>query len=105
MQDVARAAGVSLKTVSRVINREDGVAATTASFVAREVERLGNRPNDLARSLRQGRDTGAVGLVIGDVGSPFYSGIAGVRLKAAYVARDNYSSTRRRARMVPTSVS
>lgn len=76
MQDVAAAAGVSLKTVSRVVNGESGVADATLSRVKSVVEQLGYRPNDLARNLRQGRDVGAVGLVIGDVGNPFYSGIA-----------------------------
>jgi LacI family transcriptional regulator len=73
---VARHAGVSLKTVSRVINGEPGVASTTATRVTGSIEALGFRRNDLARSLRQGRSSATLGLVIEDVANPFYSVIA-----------------------------
>lgn len=76
MRDVARHAGVSLKTVSRVINGEPGVASTTATRVTGSIEALGFRRNDLARSLRQGRSSATLGLVIEDVANPFYSVIA-----------------------------
>ena len=49
---VADRAGVSLKTVSRVINDEPGVTEATAECVHRAIEELGFRRNDLARSLR-----------------------------------------------------
>jgi LacI family transcriptional regulator len=76
MRDVAERAGVSLKTVSRVINAEPGVAVQTASRVGTAIEELGFQRNDLARSLRQGRSSSTIGLVIEDVGNPFYSAIA-----------------------------
>src|SRR6478609_7686083 len=76
MRDVAERAGVSLKTVSRVINAEPGVAAETASRVGTAIEELGFQRNDLARSLRQGHTSSTIGLVIEDVGNPFYSAIA-----------------------------
>src|SRR3954469_13188305 len=76
MRDVAERAGVSLKTVSRVINAEAGVAAETAERVGAAIADLGFQRNDLARSLRQGRSSSTVGLVIEDVGNPFYSAIA-----------------------------
>jgi LacI family transcriptional regulator len=76
MRDVAERAGVSLKTVSRVINAEPGVAAETASRVSAAISELGFQRNDLARSLRQGRSSSTIGLVIEDVGNPFYSAIA-----------------------------
>ena len=76
MRDVAAAADVSLKTVSRVVNRERGVGPETVVRVTDTIERLGFRRNDLARSLRPGQRTTTIGLVVGDVGNPFFSGIA-----------------------------
>jgi LacI family transcriptional regulator len=76
MKDVAQAAGVSLKTVSRVINGEAGVAASTASRVSEAIERLGFERNDLARSLRRGHSSATLGLVIEDLANPFYSAVA-----------------------------
>ena len=76
MRDVAEVAGVSLKTVSRVINDEPGVAAATADRVVAAIQQLGFQRNDLARSLRQGVTSSTLGLLIEDVGNPFYSAIA-----------------------------
>jgi LacI family transcriptional regulator len=76
MSDVAAAAGVSLKTVSRVVNDEPGVRRETAEIVHRTIAQLGFRRNDLARALRHGRRSGLFGLVIEDVSNPFYSAIA-----------------------------
>ncbi len=76
MRDVASQAGVSLKTVSRVVNDEPGVAAQTASRVSEAVAHLGFQRNDLARSLRPGQPSSTVGLVIEDVANPFWSAIA-----------------------------
>jgi LacI family transcriptional regulator len=67
---------VSLKTVSRVINEEPGVATLTAERVGAAIAELGFQRNDLARSLRTGRSSSTIGLVIEDVGNPFYSAIA-----------------------------
>ena len=75
MRDVAGTAGVSVKTVSRVVNGESGVRAATAARVDAAIGRLGFTRNDLASSLRSGR-AGALGLVIEDVANPFYSAIA-----------------------------
>ena len=74
MRDVASTAGVSLKTVSRVVNSEDGVRPATAARVAAAIAHLGFARNDVARSLRHGR-ANALGLVIEDVANPFYSAI------------------------------
>lgn len=73
MKDVARAAGVSLKTVSRVVNHEPGVGEDTATRVLEAVARLGFRRNDMARTLRQGASTASIGLVIEDISDPFSS--------------------------------
>jgi LacI family transcriptional regulator len=75
MSDVAATAGVSLKTVSRVVNGEPGVRDETAMLVQDAIARLGFRRNDLARALRHGHRTGLLGLVIEDVANPFYSAI------------------------------
>lgn len=72
MKDVASAAGVALKTVSRVVNGEPGVNPATAERVRAAIELLGYSRNESARVLRQGR-TSTVGLVIEDVADPFYS--------------------------------
>ena len=76
MTDVAVAAGVSLKTVSRVVNAEPGVAPETSVRVHEAIERLGFRRNYVARALRRGQHFRMLGLVIGDVANPFYSAIA-----------------------------
>jgi LacI family transcriptional regulator, galactose operon repressor len=76
MVDVAELAGVSLKTVSRVVNHEAGVRPETEARVRVAVESLGYRANDIARNLRRGRPSATVGLVIEDVRNPFYSAVA-----------------------------
>jgi LacI family transcriptional regulator len=76
MRDVAHTAGVSLKTVSRVINAEAGVAPATAARVAEAIDALGFERNDLARTLRQGGSSATLGLVIEDVANPFYATVA-----------------------------
>jgi LacI family transcriptional regulator len=76
MRDVAETAGVSLKTVSRVINAEAGVTPATAERVTAAIAELGFERNDLAASLRHGRSSHTLGLVIEDVANPFYSVIA-----------------------------
>ena len=75
MGDVARLAGVSIKTVSRVVNAEPGVHAETTDRVLAAIERLGFRRNVGAFNLRRGASTGTIGLVLEDVANPFYSGL------------------------------
>jgi len=70
--DVAREAGVSTKTVSRVTNGDDYVAAETAERVRQAIERLGYRANPLARSLRKGRDE-AVAIIVESIADVFFS--------------------------------
>ncbi len=76
MADVARLAGVSLKTASRVLNDEPHVADTTAAKVQTAADQLGFRPNVIARELRLGARSTTIGLVIGDVANPFYARLA-----------------------------
>ncbi|SBN62459.1 transcriptional regulator, LacI family [Curtobacterium sp. 9128] len=61
--DVARAAGVSIPTVSKVVNHRDGVAPATMLRVQEVVERLGYETSLVARSLRSSR-TGVIGILV-----------------------------------------
>jgi LacI family transcriptional regulator len=76
MTDVARAANVSLKTVSRVVNEERSVSGPTLLNVQQAIRELGYRRNEHARALRQGRLSRMLGLVTKDVSNPFYAAIA-----------------------------
>lgn len=76
MRDVAAAADVSVKTVSRVLNGEGGVQPGTAERVERAVRRLGFQRNESAANLRRsGQSTRSIGLVIEDMSNPFYSSL------------------------------
>lgn len=63
MEDVARAAGVSGQTVSRVVNARGYVGAATRERVETAMQRLGYRPNSAARALRSGRFR-AIGVIM-----------------------------------------
>lgn len=76
MNDVAHAAGISLKTVSRVVNDESGVHPATAERVFAAIEELGFRRNPNARNLRRGTETGTLGLIVEDLANPFSSVLA-----------------------------
>jgi LacI family transcriptional regulator len=74
IRDVAALAGVSLKTVSRVINREPAVSTKVRTRVHAAVDRLGYRPNLTASSLRRADGKSAtIGVLLEDVGNPFSS--------------------------------
>ncbi|BFV56403.1 LacI family DNA-binding transcriptional regulator [Kitasatospora sp. CMC57] len=75
MNDVAAEAGVSLKTVSRVVNGESGVTPALAERVQAAIAELGFRRNDTARLLRTGR-TASIALLLEDIGDPFSSLLA-----------------------------
>jgi LacI family transcriptional regulator len=74
MSDVARLAGVSLMTVSRVINDKEGVKSETRQEILEIISKLGYRPSAIARSLAT-RETRTIGLVIPDVTNPFFADI------------------------------
>ena len=76
MDDVAREAGVSLKTVSRVINQVKTVNPDLTDRVLAAAERLGFRANFAASTLRSGSSTATVGLLIKDLSNEFYATIA-----------------------------
>ncbi len=72
IEDVARHAGVSIRTVSRVINQRPDVAPLTRNRVQAVIEQLGYRPNTLARSMITGQ-TMTIGVVLPDIANPFFS--------------------------------
>jgi LacI family transcriptional regulator len=76
MRDVARAAGVSPKTVSRVFNDDPHVTAETRERVQWAMKKLHYVPNMLARSFRTGSDA-AVGVAVPDIADPFFAQMTG----------------------------
>jgi LacI family transcriptional regulator len=77
LAQVAELAGVSLKTASRAMNGEYGVAPATSERVLAAARSLRFRPNLMARSLASGRPSAAVGLVIPNVADPFFAELVG----------------------------
>lgn len=73
--DVAREASVSMATVSRVVNGNPNVKPTTRKRVLEAIERLGYRPNAVARGLASKKTT-TVGVIIPDISSIFFSELA-----------------------------
>jgi LacI family transcriptional regulator len=73
--DVAREANVSMATVSRVVNGNPNVKPTTRKKVQATIERLGYRPNAVARGLASKKTT-TVGAIIPDISSIFFSELA-----------------------------
>ncbi|KKK38388.1 catabolite control protein A [Mesobacillus campisalis] len=73
--DVAREANVSMATVSRVVNGNPNVKPVTRKKVLEVIERLGYRPNAVARGLASKKTT-TVGVVIPDISSPFFAELA-----------------------------
>jgi LacI family transcriptional regulator len=77
MRDVARLAGVSTMTVSRVVNGGQWVQPETAARVERAIRQLGYQRNDAARNLRRrGQPTLTLGLLVDDIANPFFSAMA-----------------------------
>jgi len=76
MREVAALAGVSLKTVSRVINTEPSVSADVRSRVLAAIDRLDYRHDHAASSLRRSdRKTSTIGVLLEDVANPFSSAL------------------------------
>lgn len=74
IKDVAARSGVSIKTVSRVVNAEASVRPDTRSRVLDAIESLGYVPNTAARSLKSGV-VGAIGVVIDSLADPFFAAL------------------------------
>ncbi len=71
IKDVAKASGVSLATVSRVINGTDMVSKATKEKVMEAVRNLGYNPNNAARALVS-QKTNAIGIVVHNLHDPFF---------------------------------
>ena len=76
MKDVAAAAGVALKTVSRHVNGATNIDPVLAQRIADAIVSLGYRHNLAAASIRPGRSAKVVGLVISDLANPYWSVLA-----------------------------
>ncbi|MDM8519253.1 LacI family DNA-binding transcriptional regulator [Anaerolineales bacterium HSG6] len=75
MKDVAEKAGVSIKTVSRVVNNQGEISAETRQRIEAIIAELGYRPNLVARSLITQR-TLTIGLIVVDITNPFFAEVA-----------------------------
>jgi LacI family transcriptional regulator len=75
IRDVARVAGVSTATVTRVLRGSTPVSRELTKRVREAVESLGYRPNAIASSLSRGR-TQILGLLVADIANPFYAEVA-----------------------------
>jgi LacI family transcriptional regulator len=74
VKDVAAAAGVSVGTVSNVLNQPGRVSERTVERVQQAIRELGFVRNDAARQLRAGRSR-SIGLVVPDIGNPFFADV------------------------------
>ncbi len=72
IKDVAKAAGVSVSTVSRVINDSASVVPKKRKAVLAAMESLQYQPNILARALVNNRSD-CIGLLVGEIDSPFFA--------------------------------
>lgn len=84
LREIAQAAGVSVSTVSRVVNGYEHVSDEVRWRVERAIKELNYQPNLLARALVSGRDTRQIGLVVYDVANPYFAEIATAVENVAY---------------------
>lgn len=82
MQDVARHAGVSVMTVSNVINARPHVRDSTRDRVLAAIDELGYAVNAAARTLRQGR-TGVIGLAVPEIDRPYFGRLSELIIERA----------------------
>src|SRR4051794_865805 len=82
LKDVAQLAGVSVKTVSNVVNAYPHVRPATRAKVQDALDELGYRPNLSARNLRSGR-TGVIALAVPALDVPYFSELASLVVRAA----------------------
>lgn len=74
IKDVAKAAGVSVATVSRVVNKSPKASKAAISSVSAAMKALGYRPNANARALVN-QSTNTIGVMVGDVSDPFFGSL------------------------------
>lgn len=98
MNDVAREAGVALKTVSRFVNGETNIDPLLGDRIASAIARLGYRRNLSAASIRPGWSSKMIGLVISDLANPYYAnlarGVERVATAAGYMVMTSSSEER-----------
>jgi LacI family transcriptional regulator, repressor for deo operon, udp, cdd, tsx, nupC, and nupG len=82
LTDVAEAAGVSMKTVSNVVNGAEHVREETRQRVLAAIDKLGYRPNIAARNLAQGR-SGVIALAVPQLDRPYFASLAARMLDEA----------------------
>lgn len=83
IQDVAKRAGVSIATVSRVINHQDGVRRSTEEKIKRAIEELGYIRSAAARTMKR-KDTKTIGVIVPDIQNPFFPLLmSGIEQKAS----------------------
>nr|WP_167217765.1 LacI family DNA-binding transcriptional regulator [Kribbella shirazensis] len=82
MRDVARAAGVSPKTVSNVMNGYPYIREETRTKVLAAIDSLGYRMNISARNLKSGR-TGIIALAVPELSNPYFAELADAAIAAA----------------------
>ncbi|MEL7236210.1 MAG: LacI family DNA-binding transcriptional regulator, partial [Chloroflexota bacterium] len=83
MKDVAKRVGVSVQTVSAVINQKEGITAKTRERVLQAVAELNYRPYSVARSLRTGQSH-TLALLITDIANPYLASIVSTAEEYAY---------------------
>lgn len=76
MNDVARRAGVALKTVSRYVNGDPTIGPDYADRIRQAIAELGYRRNMAAARIRPGQSAKMIGLIIGDLSNPYYATLA-----------------------------
>jgi len=74
LRDIASLTGFSINTVSRSLNNKEEVNADTRAKILAAADKLGYRPNRLAKGLRSNK-TGTIGVVVTDVANPFFSAL------------------------------
>jgi DNA-binding LacI/PurR family transcriptional regulator len=82
LKDIAERAGVSLATVSNVVNGYRPVGEQTRVKVQQAIDELGYSPNLSARHLRRGR-TGLIALAIPELNNPYFAELAGAAIREA----------------------
>jgi LacI family transcriptional regulator len=76
LKDVAKQAGVSTMSASRALRGDRGVTDATRDRVLEAARTLGYRSNQWARSLKLGRGSDLIGVIVTHLANPFYSGLA-----------------------------
>jgi LacI family transcriptional regulator len=83
IKDVAKEAGVSIATVSRVVNKSPKTSKSAIEAVTLAMQKLGYRPNEAARALVS-QKTNTIGVLVGDVSDPFFGLLIKAVDKVAY---------------------